>query len=554
MRFQYTYYLWALAVLPLLLLLFYSVVLWKKKTARKIGDAALVQELTRRYSPGKFALKFGLLAVAFALCVLAAANLRKPEGNALVTRNGIDVMLAVDVSKSMLAEDVKPNRLERARQLLTRLVDRLQNDRIGIVVFAGKAYMQMPLTADHGSAKLFLSSISTDMVPTQGTVISDALKMCFAAFPTREKKYKTVILLSDGEDHDEAAEKTAAAMAEDGIIVHTVGFGSPDGAPIMDAATHEMKKDKDGNTVISKLNEKGLQSIATSGNGTYQLFASSDAVVNKLDQQFSSMGQRAVTEASSATYRYFFYWFLALALALLLGELLVSENKGRWWAKPQLAVLAMALLLNLPAQAQQEKKLLVKGNQAYTDKSYDTAAMLYKQVTDKNSGNGLAQYNLGNALYKAKKAEASLDAYDKALQLAKTPAEISRIYYNKGVVLQNEKKLPECIDAYKRALKLTPEDSEARLNLQKALQQQKKQEQEQKKDKQKQKPKEDDKQKEKEKPKDEEKNDRPKPQPSRLNKKEAEERLKALMQQEKNLQEKLRKVNPASIGKPDKDW
>src|ERR1700754_864958 len=238
LSFQYKEYLVVLAAIPVLLLLYFFVLYWKKRIAKKIGDANLVKEIIKNHSPQKFALKFVLILAAFALGAFALANPRSPKGVEKVNRNGIDVMIALDVSKSMLAQDVKPNRLERAKQALGKLIDKLSNDRVGIVVFAGRAYLQMPLTGDHGAAKMYLGSASTDVVPTQGTVISDALKMCYASFNAKEKKYKAVILISDGEDHDEGALKTAGEMAENGIIINTVGIGSPQGSTIIDGLTN----------------------------------------------------------------------------------------------------------------------------------------------------------------------------------------------------------------------------------------------------------------------------------------------------------------------------
>ena len=242
LSFQHTGYLIALAAIPLMGALFFFVLNRKKRTMKKIGDPDLVAELIKNHAPQKFALKFVLILAAFMLGVLALANLRSPKGVEQVNRNGIDVMIALDVSKSMLAQDIKPNRLERAKQALGKLIDKLSNDRVGIVVFAGRAYLQMPLTADHGAAKMFLASASTDIVPTQGTVISEALKMCNTAFNTKEKKYKAVILISDGEDHDEGALKIAKQMADEGIVINTAGIGSPQGSTIIDELTGQEKK------------------------------------------------------------------------------------------------------------------------------------------------------------------------------------------------------------------------------------------------------------------------------------------------------------------------
>ena len=561
-NFQHTNYLIALAAIPLLLILYFFVLSWKKRTIKKIGDANLVAEMIKNHSPQKFALKFVLILAAFTLGVFALANLRSPKGMEQVNRNGIDVMIALDVSKSMLAQDVKPNRLERAKQALGKLIDKLNNDRVGIVVFAGRAYLQMPLTGDHGAAKMYLSSASTDIVPTQGTVISDALKMCYSSFNTKEKKYKVVILISDGEDHDEGALKIAKQMTEDGIVINTVGIGSPQGSTIIDELTNQEKKDVNGNTVITRLNEEELKSIAEKGNGSYQRFTNTDELVTQLDAQLASMDQRTVTENSLVNYKYFFPYFLMLVLILMIAELFISERKsvgnqqaavGKSELKKAVALTVAVCMLSLHSKAQNDKVLIKKGNEAYEKKEYDNAVKNYQQVAEKDPANHTALYNLGNALYKNNKTDEAVQAYDGALSNSTSNADKAKAFYNKGVVLQNNKKLPECIEAYKNALKLNSQDEDARQNLQKALQQQKEQQKKENKDKKEEKkPKDDKKQKEKNKPKDEEK--QPKPQPSKLTKQDAEEKLKALLQQEKNLQDKLRKVNTATSAKPEKDW
>ena len=554
MRFQHIEYLLALAAIPVLVLLYFIVLRWKKKTIKKIGDERLVKEMIKNYSAQRFALKFLLVITAFACGVFALANLRLANGSEKVSRNGIDVIIALDVSKSMLAQDIKPTRLDRAKQAIGKLIDKLNNDRIGIVVFAGKAYLQMPLTGDHGAAKMYLSSATPDIVPTQGTVIGEALKMCYNSFNTKEKKYKAVILISDGEDHDAEAEKIAGQIAGEGVMINTVGIGSPEGSTIMDATTNELKKDNEGNIVITKLNEAELQTIAEKGNGVYQRYTNTDDVVTKLDAQLSSMDQRTVTEDSLVNYESFFQYFLLLSLLLLIVEFFISERvnsgKRKKNRSTQTAFLLFAFcFLPFLTFAQDDKATIKKGNEAYNKNEFDKAAEQYQKVTTKKPDNATAQYNLGNALYKSDKKEEAVSAYESATTNATSKNEKSKAFYNKGVVLQNDKKLPECISAYKNALKLDPQDDDARQNLQKALQQLK--QQEQKNNKEQKKPKEDEKKKEQQKQKEQE---QPKPQPSKITKKDAEEKLKALLQQEKNLQDKLRKVNTASPNKPEKDW
>ncbi len=543
-HFQYIELLFLLFLIPLLAALFYFSLMKKKAAAKKIGDPELVKQLTAGYLPGSYFLKFLLATASVGLLVIVLANLRKAAGEQKVSRDGIDVMIALDVSKSMLAQDIKPSRLERAKQVLSRLVDRLQNDRIGIVIFAGKAYLQMPLTGDHAAAKMYLSSANTESVPTQGTVIAEALKTCNASFNSKEKKYKAVVLISDGEDHDEKAVKTAEEMAALGVAIYTVGIGSPQGAQLIDEATNELKRDGEGNVVISKLNETALKSIAAKGNGQYLLFNNTDAVVSAITSQLASMDQRNVTDDSLVNYESYFQYFLALAFFLLAIELLVSERK-RMKSKLKLSYTVVLMLFGLSAIAQEqkidEKAITKKGNDAYNKKDFIKAADSYNESISKNPSNPVARYNLGNALYKTDKKEDAVKAYDEAIQQLTVPLEKSNAYYNKGVVLQNAKKLQECVEAYKNALKLAPDNDDARQNLQKALvqlrqQQQKKENKEEKEQQKKQQQQE------------------PKPQPSKLTKEDAENKLKALMQQEKNLQDKLHKVNAISVNKPEKDW
>ncbi|MEO8770439.1 MAG: VWA domain-containing protein [Ferruginibacter sp.] len=502
----------------------------------------LVKQITAEYNSKAFLKKFLLVVLSFGLLVVVLANLRTAASEQKINRDGIDVMIALDVSKSMLAQDVKPTRLERAKQVLSRLVDKLDNDRIGIVVFAGKSYLQMPLTGDHAAAKMYLSAATTESVPTQGTVIADALRTCNASFNVKEKKYKAIVLISDGEDHDETALKTAGGMAASGVVIYTIGIGSPQGAPLIDESTNEIKLDNEGNTVISKLNELELKMIAQKGNGQYLLFNNTDAVVSNISSQLSSMDQRTVTDDSLVNYKSYFQYFLAVAFLFLLIELFISERKKskKSYSKLKPAVTVLLILISSIGFAQQNEKTIIKnGNDAYKKKDYIKAGDQYANALAKNPLNPIAQFNLGNAMYKADKKDEAINAYDKAVKQLNVPTEKGNAYYNKGVVLQNEKKLTECIDAYKKALKLAPDNEDARQNLQKALQQQKQEQQKQQQKKLQQK---------------QQQKQEPKPQPSKLTKEDAENKLKALSQQEKNLQDKLHKVNAVSVVKPEKDW
>ncbi len=541
-HFRHIEFLIALAALPVMIFLFYLLIKWKQKAIKKMGDPLLVKELIKGFSPRFFAIKFILMLLVFTLCAFAAADLVKPSGTEKINRKGIDVMIALDVSNSMLAEDIKPNRLERAKQLVSKIIDKLKDDKVGIVVFAGRAYLQMPLTTDHSAAKMYLSASSTENVPTQGTVISQALKMSYAAFDKKEKKYRSIIVISDGEDHDEEAVKVTKQLAEEGIMVNTIGIGSPQGAPIMDAETNENKKDENGNIVITKLNENALKDIAQNGNGIYQLFTSADVVSENVYRQLSGMGQSSYADNSSTIYKTYFWYFLMAAFIILIIENFISEKKSVIkLSKNAFAFIAFLLLANF-AFSQTVKKEIIKGNEAYKKSQYDQAAASYKKVLA-NTPNNTAYYNLGNALYKNNKLDEALQAYDNGVRTAPNNTLKSRAYYNGGVTLQKQNKIQECIKAYKNTLKLNPDDEDARQNLQRALIRQKQQEKKEKKDKK------DDK-------KDQDKKDdqQPKPQPSKISKQDAEEKLKSLLEHEKNLQDRLHKVKMASPEKPKKDW
>ena len=329
-QFQYKEFLLLFSALVVFAMLFVFLLRWKKRTIKKIGDNRLVQQLIKNFSPQLFAGKFVLFSMAFALGIVAVANLRRPGSAENISRKGIDVVIALDVSKSMLATDLSPNRLERAKQMILKLMDQMPNDRIALVLFAGKAYMQMPLTIDHGAAAIFVSSATPDAIPAQGTVFSDALQMSARAFNTKEGRFKSVILISDGEDHDEEALKTAESISQQGIMVCTVGIGSPEGSQIPDNATNDYKRDAMGNIVISKLNEDELKQIAEKTNGIYVHFESSDQTINDLMQQLSQVEKKTFTDVSLLNYTTYYMWFAGLMFLLLTLEFVLPERKRRF--------------------------------------------------------------------------------------------------------------------------------------------------------------------------------------------------------------------------------
>lgn len=326
LRFEHINYLTGLFALIVLGGLFAFVLFWKRRTIRKIGDEKLVRELTKKYSPFNFLFKFLLIVVCMTAIIFGAANMQMPGAEDAVSRKGIDVVIAMDVSKSMLADDIKPNRLERARQLIYKLIDQFPDDRIGLVVFAGHAYLQMPLTTDHAAARMYVQQANPSIVPAQGTVISEALRVSNKAFNSRERKFKSIILITDGEDHDEQALPTAQQIASEGVMINTVGIGSPEGSPILDPTTNDYKKDANGNTVISKLNEPELQQLASNTNGIYLRLSEPDEAVTAINSQLDKIEKTATGDNSLREYTSYFQWFIALALLFLIGEFFYPER------------------------------------------------------------------------------------------------------------------------------------------------------------------------------------------------------------------------------------
>jgi Ca-activated chloride channel homolog len=326
--FAHIEYLFLLALLIPAFLLFFFNKRWKKKTVTKIGDAQLVQQLTSNHSPKKFNTKFWLLFFALAFTALGAANLRLPGESENVTRKGRDIVIAMDVSKSMLADDIKPSRLEKAKQFVSKLIDALPDDRIGLVWFAGKAYVPMPLTADEGAAKMFVQSANPDDIPTQGTVIGEALSLSAESFPKESKRYKIIVLITDGEDHDENAAEQALRLKEQGILLLTIGLGTEEGSTITDPLTNDFKKDKMGQTVISKLNEELLKKMALANGGMYGNLQNTDAMVNDVSAVINQLEKKSAEgNGTPANYIHLFMCFLLAALLFLIIEFFITEKK-----------------------------------------------------------------------------------------------------------------------------------------------------------------------------------------------------------------------------------
>jgi Ca-activated chloride channel family protein len=302
---------------------------WRRKRLAKLGEQRLVSQQLLGFIPGRPALKFILLSLAFAAGVFGWANLQKGAGTETVQRKGVDVVIALDVSKSMLAKDIQPDRLTRAKQLVLAMMDKMKNDRVALIVFAGRAYLQVPLTIDYSAMKMMLQNVQPNLVPTQGTVISQAIERATESFSQKERKFKSMVIISDGEDHDENAVKLAKEAADAGIIIHTVGIGSPQGTTLFDPETNAVKLDENGNPVVSRLNEEELKSIASAGRGTYSLLRNADDVSERIVKEIDGMEQKSLGAVIFSNYSSYFQYFLAATFILLIIEWFLPGSNFR---------------------------------------------------------------------------------------------------------------------------------------------------------------------------------------------------------------------------------
>lgn len=329
LQFETIQFLFVFIAVLVLLALFIGLIYWKRWVRRKLGDERLVRQLLRNYSSTLFKTKIILVLVAISLSIIALANLRSPSQPEKGQASGVDVMIMLDVSKSMLSQDARPTRLDKAKQFINQLLPRLENNRVGLILFAGQAYLQMPLTPDFAAARMFVSNATPDAVPVQGTVIGDAMALANASLDVKQKKYKTAILITDGEDNDETALETARRLAEAGVVVHTIGIGSPEGSHIIEPGSSEPKKDIEGNVVVSRLNEELLQKIAAATKGSYQRLETAEPSAAALAATIGGMETRGIAFVGSMQYTNYFPWFIGLAVLLLLLEIFIPERKTR---------------------------------------------------------------------------------------------------------------------------------------------------------------------------------------------------------------------------------
>lgn len=319
-----------LAIIPLIVVVFLFVQNWKKRKLRKFGNQDIVKRLMPNVSKTLPVVKFVLYTMAMISLLVGLANLQFGTKLEEVKREGIDLMICLDVSNSMLAEDLSPNRLERSKRAIYQLIEKLHNDRLGIIVFAGQAYVQLPITTDYGSAKLFLETIGTDIVPTQGTSIGSAINLAMESFDFENGTSKSIIVITDGENHEDDAKTAAIEASDKEVMVHTIGMGSEKGGPIpvyKNGAQVDFRKDNAGNTVVTKLNEQMLKEIATAGNGSYVRASNANAGLGIIMDEIDKMEKKEFGSKSFKDYEDRFQIFLIIALFLIVIEYFISNRR-----------------------------------------------------------------------------------------------------------------------------------------------------------------------------------------------------------------------------------
>ena len=546
-RFEDPAYLYFLITVPLLALLRFFMQRGRKRKLKKFGDIELLNQLMPDVSRWRPGVKFCLLELALALVVLMMARPQMGTKVSNEKRTGIETVIAMDISNSMLSEDVAPSRLDRAKMMVENMVDKFTDDKIGLIVFAGDAFVQLPITSDYVSAKMFLSDITPSMIATQGTDIAHALDMATHSFTQQEGIGRAIIVITDGEDHEGGAVEAAQVAKKAGMRVFVLGIGSPKGSPIPDGNGGYMK-DESGNTVMSALNEDMCRQIAQAGGGAYIHVDNNSNAQEQLNAELDKLSKKEISSTFYSDYDEQFQAFGIIVLILLIMEICILDRKNPLLKNVTIFsrkknMMIVLLLVSVSAMAQTDRQYVRQGNKHFRQGNYAEAEVSYRKALEKNSSNSQALYNLGNALFAQKKDSAAIQQYESAAKVEKNSLRRAKSFYNIGVVCQNHQMFGEAIEAYKEALRLNPKDDCCRYNLELCKRQQKRQQnkkQQNQQDKKQQNNK--DKQKQQDQQKKQDKQQQQKQDKNKMSKDNAEQLLNAAIQQEKSTQDRMKKA------------
>ena len=332
-------YFYLLAIIPAMIVVFLLVLWWKKRTQRKFSNPDLLKRLAPNSSTFKSTFKLILLLLGIAFLVISLVNPKMGSKLKTVKREGVDVVFALDVSRSMLAEDIAPNRLEKAKQIISKIIDKLGSDRVGIIIYAGNSYPLLPITTDHAAANMFLQNANPDMVSSQGTAINEALELAKTYYNNDEQTNRFLVIISDGEDHQEETKQVALNLANEGVKIYTVGVGTEKGGPIpmrLNGAMIGYKKDNKGETVITKLIPEVLQGIADAADGAYINGNVTEIPVKQISEIIANAQKSEFETKQFSDYKDQFQWFLAIGILFLLLDVFLFDKKTKWLRKVDL--------------------------------------------------------------------------------------------------------------------------------------------------------------------------------------------------------------------------
>jgi Ca-activated chloride channel family protein len=573
LRFEHPEYLWFLLLIPALGAGFFFLNIWQKEQVRRFVGDILIAQLAPEASLAMRIIKQLLVLSALTCLILTIANPQVGTRLEEVKREGIDLFVALDVSLSMKSEDIRPSRLEKAKRDVSELLRKLSGDRVGMIVFAGDAFVQFPLTADYAAADLFLSAIDVDAVPIPGTMIGSAIEVALKSFSKDSPTKKAIVIVSDGENTEGDVLGGVEDAKKAGVRIYSVGMGTADGGPIpiydQNGDRVDYKRDQSGSIVLSKLDETMLQQIASTTGGTYHRATSGGNEIDDIFRELSSLEKVEFGTKQVTGYETRYQYPLTAAILLLLFELMLSAQRGKLVARlrkflPAAAAIFCLVILSSNLVAQTVRSHVSEGNRVYEKGRYTDAEVEYKKALEKNPKSKEAQFNLGNSYYKQQRFDEALREYGNTGVAMKSPEERAETYYNLGNSLYRSNKFQEAVEAYKRSLKLNPNDDDTRYNLQMArakLKQQEQQKQQQKDQKQDQ---QQDQQQQNQQQKQEQNQQQKQEQAkqdqthqaqkkNQMPKQEADRILEALRNNEKEIQKNLRKREAVRV-KVEKDW
>lgn len=565
-RFEDPIYLWLLLAVPLLMFTRFIGYRQRRRKFKKFGDMALLCQLMPDVSKYRPTAKFCLMTLAYSLLVLLLA---RPQMGSKITnekRNGIETIICLDISNSMLAEDVTPSRLEKSKLLVENLVDHFTNDKIGLIVFAGDAFVQLPITSDYVSAKMFLHSINPSMIAVQGTDIAHAINLSMNSFTQQEKIGRAIILITDGEDHEGGALEAAKAAKKKGINVFILGIGDLKGAPIP-LGNGDYLTDASGRTVMTALNEDMCRQVAQAGSGTYIHVDNTRSAQEKLNDELTRLQKGETNAVIYSEYDEQFQAFGIIVLLLLIIEVCILEARNpllkniSLFRRKDRVVVSVTLFIFLPlmSQAQTDRQSIRTGNKHYRQQVYDKAEVDYRKALAANPRNPQAMYNLGCALMSQQKDSAAIVQFENAGKMETSSRRKAMIYHNIGWICQKHQMFGEAIEAYKESLRNNPDDNETRYNLALCKRQQKNQQNgggQNNKDNQNKQQQQQQQQNQQQDNKDQQKNQQQQSQPQeQMSKENAEQLLNAAMQEEKQTQQRMKEAQRRqSRRKLDKNW